>query len=113
MPRKIGAFFVFDQRSKLSLREHLFLDFSRVGVLTVKAEAVDLATAHRVEDAVLNALIRLLELGEQVLHIFALGGVILGAGGDHDRHRSSAGEVLHVLLGSVEQGTDKRELSVR
>ena len=93
-------------------RRALLFDLAGVGVLTGQAEAVDLAAAHCVEDAVLYALIRLFKLGQEVLHILSFGCVILGAGRHHYGHRTPSDEVLHVLFGCVEQGTDEGELTV-
>ena len=58
----------------------LLFDLAGIGILTGEAEAVDLATAHCVEDTVLYTLIGLFQLGQEVLHILSFGCVILGAG---------------------------------
>ena len=72
-PRKNGAYTSF-------YISFLLVGYlSGVGIFSVILEAVDACLAHRVEDPVLDALVALLKLGEQILHILALRGVILGA----------------------------------
>jgi hypothetical protein len=51
-------------------------------------------------------------LAEEILHILSFGGVILGTKAGYNGQLSSIGEVLHILLRCVEQGTDKTKLSI-
>ena len=86
---------------------------ARIGISAHLFEAVDLALAHSVEDAVLHAFIFALEAREQILHILALGGVILGTEAGEDGKLAASCEILNVLFGSVEQRTDQRYFSIR
>ena len=86
---------------------------ARIGISAHLFEAVDLALTHSVKDAVLHAFIFALEAREQILHILALGGVILGTQARQNRQSSAPCKILNVLLGCIEKRTDQRYFSIR
>ena len=96
----------------MSHSQSLVLDFSGIGISSDFPEAVNLARAHRVENAVLYALVSSLKACEKLLHIFALGCVILGTWGNHNWKSALANEVRNVSLGGIKHGAYKRNLSV-
>lgn len=94
------------------LIKHLLIALAGVGVSALESKAVDLSLAHSVEDPVLNALVCLLQLGEQILHILTLGGVILRAGGLYNGEVRLSDKVLHILLGGIDKRAYQRQPSV-
>ena len=86
---------------------------SGVGVSAHLFESVYLALAHRVKYSVLDALVLSLEACEQILHILALGCVILGAEAFDYGKLTAACKILHVLFCRVEKRSYKRYFSIR
>ena len=74
------------------------------------AEAVDLASLHGAKDAVAQAVVLAVKLGEQLLHLLALGVAVCGAGRCQDGKLCLLGKVAHVLLGHIDHRADQAQV---
>ena len=71
------------------------------------SKAVDLAAAERAENAIAQSLVFALKGVEKLLHLLALGCLVGGAGGADNRHRVLIHELLDLLFGHVDHGSDQ------
>ena len=78
----------------------------------LQMKPIDLALTHRLKNAVAQALIVSLQAAEQLLHILALGVLILGAWVLVDRQVCVAHVIFYVLFLCIKERTDQVQIGI-